>query len=145
MARQFRGVSPVVATALLVLIAVATAALLYLWVSGTVQNLPQNSYQMQERIKIDAVKYEHNTTHYNFTVYVRNVGDTPVNISTIYILNSNNTVIYKYDVQDGGITPGSVKEIDVTGVPSDEVTEIIQIKVVTANGVEASYVLSLRS
>ncbi|KSW12531.1 hypothetical protein CF15_07370 [Pyrodictium occultum] len=67
---RLRGVSPVVATALLILISVVTAALLYLWVSGTVQNVPQNANQLQEQIKIDAVEYTKNTTssgtYYNF-------------------------------------------------------------------------------
>ena len=106
---------------------------------------------MQEQIKIDAVQYDYkqydyNTTHYNFTIYVRNVGDTPVEISTVYILNSNNTVVDKHDVStDNVIKPGTVEEITITGVPDDKITEVIQIKVVTANGVEASYLLPLRS
>ena len=147
MTKQFRGISPVVATALLVLIAVATAALLYLWVSGTVQNLPQNAYQLQEQIKIDAVQYNMANNKYNFTIYVRNVGNTPVKLDTVYIINGNGTVVGYNTTLNATIRPGEVKNITNIIVDKNKLedTTIVQIKIVTTNGVEASYVLPLHS
>ncbi|BES80953.1 archaellin/type IV pilin N-terminal domain-containing protein [Pyrodictium abyssi] len=139
-----RGVSPVVATALLVLIAVATAALLYLWVSGVVQSMPQNSYQMQEQIKIDAVQYEVNGNTYNFTIYVRNVGDIKTKIASAYVINSNNTVAAANTTVNVQLAPGAVDEVLVANVPAGKLSEVVQVKVVTENGVEASYVVTLR-
>jgi len=146
MTKQFRGISPVVATALLVLIAVATAALLYLWVSGTVQNLPQNAYQLQEQIKIDAVQYNITNNKYNFTIYVRNVGNTPVKLDTVYIINGNGTVV-GYNTLNVTIRPGEVENITNITVDKSKLegATVVQIKIVTASGVEASYVLPLRS
>lgn len=145
---RLRGVSPVVATALLILISVVTAALLYLWVSGTVQNVPQNANQLQEQIKIDAVEYTKNTnssgTYYNFMAYVRNVGQIAARISSAYVINENGTVAGSNTAVNAVIAPGTVETVTINNVPADELGRVVQIKVVTQDGVEATYILTLR-
>ncbi|ALL00825.1 hypothetical protein Pyrde_0775 [Pyrodictium delaneyi] len=123
-----RGISPVVATALLVLIAIATAVLLYLWISGTVQNAPQNDIRFQERIKIDGVD------RVNDIVYVRNVGDVQVTISAVYVINqTTGEVVSSNTSVNTPIDPGKIGQIAVT-IPD---SGTIIVKVVTKNGVEA--------
>jgi len=125
---RIRGVSPVVATALLVLIAIATAVLLYLWISGTVQNAPQSDIRLQERIKIDGVD------RVNDIVYVRNVGDVQVTISAVYVINqTTGEVVSSNTSVNTPIGPGKVGQIAVT-IPD---SGTIIVKVVTKNGVEA--------
>jgi len=53
------GVSPVIATLLLIVIAVAAAVLAYIWIIGYQGTLTQqaSTAQLQERIKIEAVEY----------------------------------------------------------------------------------------
>jgi len=125
---RIRGISPVVATALLVLIAIATAVLLYLWISGTVQNAPQSDIRLQERIKIDGVD------RVNDIVYVRNVGDVQVTISAVYVINqTTGEVVSSNTSVNTPIGPGKVGQIAVT-IPD---SGTIIVKVVTKNGVEA--------
>ena len=52
-----KGISPVIATLLLIIIAVAAAILTYLWVTGYIGTLQQQGgvENLQERIKIEGV------------------------------------------------------------------------------------------
>ncbi len=145
--RTLRAVSPVVATALLVLIAVATAVILYLWVSGTVANQPTQQQALQEELKIDTASVYYNTTAdaYNYTIYVRNVGTAPANITTLYIINANtgNIVYFKDDV-NLIIQPKEVVELKGSFTSNDlKVGDTVIIKLVTSNGVEVQYVTTV--
>jgi len=144
MTRTLRGISPVVATALLVLIAVAVSVLLYTWVSGTVSNQPTSSPSLQERITIDSVSY--NPSSGTLTVYVRNIGNIPVNLSTVYVINASNGEVIKENtsVTNIEIPPGSVGSVNVTGLSLKSGSTII-VKVVTKDGVTATYVETIRS
>jgi flagellin-like protein len=134
---RIRGISPVVATALLVLIAIATAAILYLWVSGVASNQLGNEEVLYERIKIDAVQYSPGTV----TIYVHNVGETPATISAAYVMNATGTVAQNTAV-DLNLDPGDVDTVTITGATLDP--GIYTVKVVTQNGVEATYTLVVR-
>jgi len=148
MVKVLRGVSPVVATALLVLIAIATAVILYLWVSGTVQTTPQTSYQLQERIKIDTVDVQSNTTHYNFTVYVRNVGDVNATLSTAYLVDpQTSSIVEVNDTLNIEIKPGDVTPLVnvFKNIPADSFTgNTALVRIVTTNGIEATYMVPLK-
>ena len=141
---KLRGISPVVATALLVLIAVSTAALLYLWVSGTVANQPTEEPAMHEKIKIDAVGY--NSTSNLTTIYVRNVGAVTANITAAYVIDSvTGNMVGSNTTLDVELPPGNVTTVtvNVTGSPL-EVGKPYIVKVVTKDGVEATYTLIVR-
>ncbi len=151
--RTLRAVSPVVATALLVLIAVATAVILYLWVSGTVANQPTQQQVLREELKIDTASVYYNTSdgNYYFDIYVRNVGSATANITNIYILDANNgLVIYQNTTQKlfGKwiiLAPGNYTELKSTFTPKITVplgTPVI-VKLVTKSGVEVQYVTTL--
>ncbi len=141
--RGLRGISPVVATALLVVIAIATAALLYLWVSGTVSNQPTEEPAMHERIKIESVSYD--KTNKQVTVYVRNVGTVTATVDAIYVIDAvNGTVVGSKTDIDTTQVPGNVTEynvgLDGTLTPGRPYI----VKAVTKDGVEASYTLIVR-
>ena len=154
-----RAISPVVATALLVLIAVAVSVLLYTWVSGTVSMQPTGSQAMQARLVIDDVSF--NKSSNKLTIYIRNVGSIPANLSAIYIVNAtsgealqSNTTAYVYNgttfiykpLSKVMVTPGGVVELQVN--LSNKVTlkpgDVILVKVVPRNGVTATYVKTIR-
>ena len=136
---KLRGISPVVATALLVLIAVATAALLYLWVSGTVANQPTEEPAMHEKIKIDAVSYDGNQV----TVYVRNVGSVKATLDAVYVIDAvNGTIVGSNTGLNQAIDPGASTSTSVT--TTLETGRPYIIKAVTKDGVEATYTLIVR-
>ena len=145
--RSLRAVSPVVATALLVLIAVATAVLLYLWVSGTVASQPTEQLTLREQLKIDAADIYFNTTAnaFNYTIYVRNVGSVPANITTIYVINANTSEVAYFNSSLNFIVPtGSVKELKGS-FTSDKIKpgDTVIIKLVTQRGTEIQYVATV--
>ncbi len=133
---HIRGISPVVATALLVLIAIATAAILYLWVSGAASSQLGGEEVLYERIKIDAVQYSSGTV----TIYVHNIGETPVTISAAYVINATGTVGQKTNV-NLNLNPGGIDTVTVSATLDPG---IYTVKVVTENGVEATYTLVVR-
>ena len=141
---RLRGVSPVVATALLVLIAVATAALLYLWVMGTVSNQPTSEPTFNDRIIVESVGVDGSN---NLVVYVRNVGSNTVNVSAAYVIDSvNNQLKGSNTSVNLQLQPGKVGEVIIDGVGSSlEAGKPYIVKVATLTGVEASYTFVKRS
>ncbi|ABL78612.1 archaellin/type IV pilin N-terminal domain-containing protein [Thermofilum pendens] len=140
-----RGVSPVIATLLLIVIAVAAAVLAYIWITGYQGTLTQqaSTTQLQERIAIEAVSYNGTT----LTAYVRNVGDVKVNITTIYVFNGSGTIINSNNnnyqlATPVVISPGQVSTVttSVTLTAGNTYT----VEVVTKYGTKASYVFTYR-
>lgn len=141
--KPLRGISPVVATALLVLIAVAVSVLLYTWVSGTVTSQPTSSPGLEERIKIDAVNVT--TAGGTVTIYVHNLGNINATIKAAYLINANTGSIIASNTSVGvTIPPGNSSEVLITKVPSIPSGTTVIAKVVTENGVEATYITTVR-
>ena len=134
-----KGISPVIAAVLLVIISVAAGVLVWTWISGFAARNPTTQPALEERIRIEAVKVLGSGGTYNITVYVRNIGSKPVTITPAYILDANGSVVFSNTALNVGITPGSVAEISVgTNIqltPGYSYT----VKVVTLNGAEAVY------
>ena len=77
-----KAISPVIATLLLILIAVAASILVYVWVTGYASSVTgAEASQLQERIKIDTVSVPSGTAGSNVTIYVRNIGNVEVNVT----------------------------------------------------------------
>jgi len=136
-----KAVSPVVATVILVLISVVAGVMLWLWVSGFTSSATAQQPALNERIKIDSVKVDKTNNGLKLSVYVRNVGSIPVTISSVYIVTYNGTYV------EGGppsgtttINPGDASEITMNvTLTKYESGVIYTVRVVTKNGVEASY------
>jgi flagellin-like protein len=128
-----KGVSPVIATIILVLIAVVAGVLLWLWVSGYTSTMPTQQ-SLYERIKIDAVKIQDGS----ITVYVRNVGNVAVTITHAYISTPNGVTLVANELQQPvTIQPGAVQTVSISYTGTSGYAYVV--KVVTANGVEATY------
>jgi flagellin-like protein len=140
-----KGISPIIATVILVLIAVAAGVMLWLWVSGFTSAMPAEQQALNERIRIDAVKVEDRSGgNKDVTIYVRNIGKTDVAIGAAYILDTSNTIIASNTTIRSKsippISPGSVEEVEVE-VSSVQLRSgyAYVAKVVTINGVETTY------
>ena len=133
-----KGVSPVIATIILVLIAVVAGVLLWLWVSGYSSALPSQNPALYERIKIDAVIVNTTKNPPIVTVYVRNVGNAAVSITHVYILMPNGVTLTVNQLQQPvTIQPGQVQTVSIQFTGNSGYAYVV--KVVTANGVEAAY------
>ena len=137
-----KGVSPIIATVILVLIAVAAGVMLWLWVSGFASTTPTEQQALNERIRIDAVKIENNTGNNIVIIYVRNIGNVNVTISAAYILDISNIIVASNTdtSQMPTVSRGAVGEVkvDVSSEPLNP-GYVYKVRVVTTNGVEATY------
>ena len=139
MTSKRRGVSPVIATLLLIVIAVAAAVLTYVWVTGYIGRTTSTAEtgQLQERIKINAVT----VTSSDITISVANIGNVNVTLAGAYILFQNGTVVngcrssLTINLQPGGITDNV--QIPSACTLTKGLTYVA--KVVTAKGTEATY------
>lgn len=138
---RMRAVSPVVATALLVLIAVATAVLLYLWVSGTVSNASTNNPALQESLKIEAV-YNISKSVY---AYIRNTGNVPVNVTSAYLIELDNGNVTAVNMHINKIiNAGNATKILLFNNAAIKKGVTYLVKVVTKDGVEATSLFTPR-
>jgi len=129
-----KAVSPVVATVILVLISVVAGVMLWLWVSGFTSAATAPQPALYERIKIEAVQVSDNKV----TIYVRNVGSVATTIDYAYVLKSDGTIIKGKGNVNTSLNPGEAKSVEVDNV-SGTGGYSYTVKVVTKNGVEASY------
>jgi flagellin-like protein len=141
MTAKKRGVSPVIATLLLIVIAVAAAVLTYIWVTGYMGTLQSQAgaQQVQERIKIEAIDIT------NDKVYIRNIGETKVTIAAVYLINSATGSTIASDTSvNTELSPGELMDVSLTlsGNVNSGVTYIV--KAVTAKGTEATYQFTYR-
>jgi flagellin-like protein len=136
------GVSPVIATLLLIVIAVAAAVLAYIWIIGYQGTLTQqaSTAQLQERIKIEAVQYSGGT----LTVYVRNIGDVNVKIDALYVIDKTGTIIGSRMNVGLNLDPGQVNYGTVSGISLSS-GETYTVKAVTTKGTEATYIFTYRT
>jgi len=84
MKTKTRGVEPIVAAVLLIVVAAVGAVLIYLWFAGYVTATISQVEQMtaSERIKVEAA----NLTSTRASIYIRNIGGNNVTLATAYIL-----------------------------------------------------------
>jgi len=135
-----KGVSPIIAVLLLIVITVTAALLTYLWVLGYIGSAQRSGQpsQLEEKIKIDGVKVSGNT----ITIYVRNIGSVRVVIQAVYILNATTGAVIDANTNlNVGLDPGQVSgdtdvQITVSGTYTSGYTYVA--KVVTTKGTEAS-------
>jgi FlaG/FlaF family flagellin (archaellin) len=148
--RSLRAISPVVATALLIIIAVVTAVVLYMWVSGMVGQQPTQQTKVQEAIRIEAVNATYDSTNKQWTIsdiFVRNVGSVTVNVTDVYVYDAQTNVLLNHTALHKGvlIPPGNatnVLEAANTTINIKITTTSILVKVVTKDGVEATYLVT---
>ncbi len=133
------GVSPIIATMILILIATAAGVLLWIWVSGYVTGNPLTHSALNERIKIEAVRVDVGDNSTTVVVYVRNIGSIAVNVSSGYILSVDGNVVVESVFTGSLIKPGEVKQVTIT---SNQVLirgNMYIVKIVTQRGTESLY------
>jgi len=137
MTMRRKGVSPVIATLLLIVVAVAAAVLTYIWVTGYIGRTTSaaEASQLQERIKINAVEYSSGTV----TISVANIGDVQVTITAAYVLTEGGTQTCGGPLTSGTtIDPGAIEDVEVSECSLTSGTTYVA-KVVTKKGTEATY------
>ena len=138
MTAKRRGVSPVIATLLLIVIAVAAAVLTYIWVTGYMGKVTgaveqTSTQQLQEKIKINAVSISDTTVKLS----ISNIGDMDVTISGAYVLTQGGTSVCSSSPSTP-ISKGGTQDVTINGCSLASGTTYIA-KAVTSKGTEATY------
>ena len=125
-----RGMSPVLASLLLVVIAVAAALVTYVWVSSYLRSAERGveTPQFRELLKVEGVRAGDG----GVIVTVRNIGSAKLVLKAVYVLKGDVTVAAeKLDLE---LEPGQAADVRVSAEvqPGD-----YTVNVVTATGVEA--------
>jgi len=144
-----KGLEPIVAAVLLIVVAVIGAVLVYLWFAGYVTKATSQAEQMaaSEKLKIEAAAIT--TGARKATLYIRNLGGDNVTLATAYILKpgtvnplcANQTfTIYKPDLTTPGaatLYPGALQKVEfnVGGCGLQSGYDYV-IKLVTQKGTE---------
>ncbi len=148
-ARSKRGISPIIATLLLILIAIASGVILYSYVTGFIGSSTQNPGLSISTISIDNACVSISTTHCSgsqYSITIRNLG-----ASTISYANSATAQIYFTDISttttssttctiSSSIAPGGTLTCPVTtgtNLPagfSPSSGDTVSIKVVMPDG-----------
>ncbi len=134
-----KAVSPIVATVLLIIIAVAAGVLIWVWLHGFAEKNPTAQPTLQEQFKIDSVSVSNNIV----TAYVRNIGQVADTVSSAYVLDavSGNTVCTNTSV-GVQINVDQVEPVIINCTASGYTLisgHTYIVKIVTDRGVEATY------
>ena len=147
--QKVKGLEPIVAAVLLIVVAVVGAVLIYLWFAGYVTKTTSQAEQMaaSEKLKIEAASL---TTNGVVTLYVRNLGGDKVNITTAYILRPGTMtpICGPAPPINGTVTinPGTLSAVPITftGCTLSAGNDYV-IKIVTQKGTEFAVTVTAAS
>jgi hypothetical protein len=142
-----RGIEPIIAAVLLIVVAVIGAVLVYLWFAGYITRATSQAEQISasEKLKIEAASL---TTTGSVTLHVRNLGSDTARIVHIYILKAGSiTPVCSQSLSSPVvINPGSVESFTRTVSPCtlDAGFDYV-VKIVTQRGTEFAVTVTAAS
>ena len=143
-----KGISPLIATVLLILIAISTGLLIYAFATGWIGSRTALGAGPSSSIAIDAAYLKVNDEWCNVTVYVRNIGSVPANITAVYVTEIATGNVSARTNLSKSVAPNSVAEIQANFTKSELCPKSgysYEIKVVTADGATAATTVTYRS
>jgi FlaG/FlaF family flagellin (archaellin) len=141
MKTKTRGLEPIVAAVLLIVVAVIGAVLVYLWFAGYVTKATSQAESMaaSEKLKIEAASLSASSDA--ATLYIRNLGGDTVTLVQAYVFRPGSISALctsgTFSPSPTAIDPGSMEEVTVTltGCPISHGYDYV-IKIVTQKGTE---------
>ncbi len=150
-----KGISPIIATVLLILIAIATGLLIYSFATGWIGSRALGTTGPSAVLTIETA--DANATENTLTLYVRNDGGSEVSLTRIYLTNEGGATVLvplnSNDINDslavtggngdGVLQPGEVARIFVNLTQKDVGVQLqagytYKITLVASDGSEAS-------
>jgi hypothetical protein len=139
MKTKTRGLEPIVAAVLLIVVAVIGAVLIYLWFAGYVTKATSQAetVAVSEKLKIEAASLTASTRE--ATLYIRNIGGDTARVVHAYVLRpgSISPVCSEPINPPATINPGDMSPTDVTftGCTLNAGYDYV-IKIITQRGTE---------
>jgi flagellin-like protein len=130
--RNMRAISPVIATLLMIAIAVVASLVTYAWVMGYMNFTTEKT---GKAIQIQSTTYSNPSSVDTFTIYVQNVGDSDVKFGATTSIFINGAVATSIAF-DPSVNLGKTNTVKITasGVALDAGVQQVTIKVVTLDG-----------
>ncbi len=142
MKTKMRGLEPVVAAVLLIVVAVIGAVLIYLWFAGFITKSTSQAEQMtaSERLKIEAATLRAGTGGSGTaTLHVRNIGGDTATLVYAYVLRPGSlSALCTATITNASIPPGEVRTVSLNlpaGCGINAGHDYV-IKVITQKGTE---------
>ena len=143
---QRKAVSPIIATLLLIAIAVAAGIIVYVFVNGLAGNLTKSGgSQVTDQLSLSAYTYNLSPTA-NVTIFVQNTGTGPTSISSLYFdgtlrtLPTGNGISPQSCARISNTVPvGTTCSVSFTPNPVGSAGTSHSVKLVTTNGGEFTY------
>jgi len=108
-----KGISPILATLLLIVIAVAAVIVTYAWVMTFTAS---TTSQAGAILTVENVRfYNQSSTVYNIDITLRNSGTADATIDTVYMGESASDLAIQSNIDKGTVTAGSTHTIEITG------------------------------
>ena len=144
-----RGIEPIIAAVLLIVIAVIGAVLIYLWFTGYITRATSQAEQISasEKLKIEAAEITDDPV---FAAFVRNLGGDTARVVHVYVLRPGSiTPVCSADVDPPVvINPGDVVVVSVDlssiGCPIVSGFDYV-VKIVTQKGTEFAVTITAGS
>jgi flagellin-like protein len=150
--RSRRSISDIVAVVLLIVIAIAAAVIIYMWLSGLIGSMHTSTSVTQVKLEITGASVTYITSKgYNVTAYLYNPPGSPstsITLGELMLTNgtlicTNNTPIVK---PSGTITPSGTAtatfSCPASHLPAGTPVEIV---LVTPEGTQVTYTTSTSS
>jgi len=149
--RSRRSISDIVAVVLLIVIAIAAAVIIYMWLSGLIGSVHTSTSATQVKLEITgaSVKNISNNstlpTTYNVTVTVYNPPDSPSTSITVGELEFTNGTMICSNTSGIKVTPSSISPGQSATVyftcsgPAASPGTPVEVVLVTTQGVQVSY------
>ena len=113
-----RGIEPIVAAILLIVVTVVAAIILYAWFSGYITTATATASEVTtlESFQILGVDHELENNKDTLFVYVHNTGDVPITIAGTALVLDSQTAAVICDMplatgQNPNVAPGQIKEL----------------------------------
>ena len=139
--KEKKGISPIIATLLLILIAIAAGVIVYAYVVGFLGSSSPSAPQVgSDQLDVNAVQYS--STSGNMTVYVQNVGQSSFNVSSIYLYYVNNTLYKEVSPSSGNpVKAGTTSSIvaTVAALPSGQTYYVKVTTLVGSSAVSSTF------
>ena len=148
--RSRRSLSDIVAVVLLIVIAIAAAVIIYMWLSGLIGSVHTSTSATQVKLEITGASVTLSGTTYSVSAAVYNPPDSPSTSITLGELEfTNGTMICStssitYSSSTTTITPSGSATIsfNCTGPAASPGTPV-EVVLVTSQGVQVSYTTSV--
>jgi len=150
--RSRRSISDIVAVVLLIVIAIAAAVIIYMWLSGLIGGIHTSTSATQVRLEITGARMTYiSNIGFNVTAYLYNppgspstsitLGELEFTNGTVICTNSSSSTPHPIVVTPSPIAPGSTATVIFicTNASKLPVGTPVEIVLVTSEGVQVTY------